>query len=115
MTDGVRGTGQLEAVGRVDDLAPNSMKSVVLANGDKVCLVRTDAGICALVDRCSHRDFPLSSGEVTPGGLIECSWHGAQFDPMTGVMLTGPGGDDVKRYDVRIDGETITIDPMSAH
>lgn len=110
----MRTAGSLEIVGRVDALAMNSMTAVVLSNGEKVCLVRTAAGICALVDRCSHREFPLTAGEVTRDGLIECAWHGAQFDPTTGVMLTGPGGDDVKRYDVRLDGETITIDPTSA-
>lgn len=108
MSDALPVTG-FEAVARTGDLPPNSMQAVVLSNGDKVCLVRTAAGFCALADRCSHRDFPLSAGEVTPSGLVECSWHGAQFDPATGVMLTGPGGDDVKTYEVRVDGDTILI------
>jgi len=103
-----------EAVARVDELVPGTMKAVVLSTGEKVCLVRTAAGYCALADRCSHRDFPLSAGEVTSDGLIECSWHGAQFDPATGVMLTGPGGEDVKTYDVRIEDDSITIAPTSA-
>lgn len=114
MSEGVNAAGHLDVVGRVEDLVMNSMMAIVLSNGDKVCLVRTAAGVCALVDRCSHREFPLTAGEVTADGMIECAWHGAQFDPSTGVMLTGPGGDDVKRYDVRLDGDTITIDPTSA-
>ena len=105
---------RFEMVARTGDLVENSMQAVVLSNGEKVCLVRTAAGICALADRCTHRDFPLSAGEVTPSGLIECSWHGAQFDPVTGAMLTGPGGDDVKTYEVRVDGDTILIAPSSA-
>lgn len=105
---------RFEMVARTGDLAESTMQSVVLSNGEKVCLVRTAAGICALADRCSHRDFPLSAGEVTPSGLIECAWHGAQFDPVTGVMLTGPGGDDVKTYEVRVDGDTILIALSSA-
>jgi nitrite reductase/ring-hydroxylating ferredoxin subunit len=52
---------------------------------------------------------------VTPSGLVECAWHGAQFDPATGVMLTGPGGDDVPTYEVRVEGDTILIAPTSAH
>ncbi len=114
MSDAAPVTG-FEAVARTDDLPVNSLQAVVLSNGDKVCLVRTAAGFCALADRCSHRDFPLSAGEVTPSGLLECSWHGAQFDPATGVMLTGPGGDDVKTYEVRVDGDTILIAPTSGH
>jgi len=104
---------RFEAVARTGDLAENTVQAVVLSNGEKVCLVRTAAGVCALADRCSHRDFPLSAGEVTPSGLIECSWHGAQFDPATGVMLAGPGGDDVKTYEIRVDGDTILIAPTS--
>ena len=114
MSGATRAGSAYEAVARVDELAPGTMKAVVLSTGEKVCLVRTAAGYCALADRCSHRDFPLSAGEVTSDGLIECSWHGAQFDPATGVMLTGPGGEDVKTYDVRIEDDSITIAPTSA-
>ncbi len=109
MSEVVRPLVAFEAVARMDDLPIGTMKAVVLSSGEKVCLVHTAVGVCALADRCSHRDFPLSAGEVTRDGLIECSWHGAQFDPMTGVMLTGPGGDDVKTYDVRIADDRITI------
>lgn len=105
----VHGLAVYESVAHVDDLGVNTLKAVVLSTGEKVCLIRTAAGICALADRCSHRDFPLSAGEVTTAGLLECAWHGAQFDPATGVMLTGPGGEDVKIYDVRVENETITI------
>jgi nitrite reductase/ring-hydroxylating ferredoxin subunit len=108
-----RPTTAFEVVARVDELPIGTMKAVVLRSGEKLCLVHTAAGVCALADRCSHRDFPLSAGEVTRDGLIECSWHGAQFDPMTGVMLAGPGGDDVKTYEVRIADDRITIAPTS--
>ena len=114
MHDVTRAGNAYEVVARVDELATGTMQAVVLSTGEKVCLIRTAAGYCALADQCSHRDFPLSAGEVTSDGLIECSWHGAQFDPVTGVMLTGPGGDDVKTYDVRIEDNSIMIAPTSA-
>ncbi len=113
MSEAVRPAATLEVVAHMDELPIGTTKAVVLSSGEKLCLVHTAAGVCALADRCSHRDFPLSAGEVTRDGLIECSWHGAQFDPMTGVMLTGPGGDDVKTYDVRIADGRITIAPTS--
>ena len=103
-----------EAVAQLADLPAGSLRAVVLSSGEKVCLVHTVAGVCALADRCTHRDFPLSAGEVTAGGLLECAWHGAQFDPATGVMLTGPGGDDAKTYEVRVTDGTITIASTSA-
>ncbi len=34
-----------------------------------------------LLDRCPHRLAPLSEGRIDPGtGLLECSYHGWQFD-----------------------------------
>lgn len=113
MSDAVRPATEFDPVARVDELPIGSLKSVVLSSGDAVCLVHTAAGFCALADRCSHRDFPLSAGEVTRDGFIECSWHGAQFDPATGVMLTGPGGDDVRTYVVRVEDGMILIAPTS--
>lgn len=115
MSDVARPAMAFEAVAHLNDLPEGTLKAVVLSSGEKVCLIRTAAGICALADRCSHRDFPLSAGEITASGLLECSWHGAQFDPMTGVMLTGPGGDDVQVYAVRVHDESITIAPTSAN
>ena len=113
MSEVARPTAAFEVVAHVDELPIGTMKAVVLSSGEKLCLVHTAAGVCALADRCSHRDFPLSAGELTRDGLIECSWHGAQFDPTTGVMLAGPGGDDVKTYEVRVADDRITIAPTS--
>ncbi len=35
--------------------------------------------IIALLDRCPHRSIPLSLGQVTPEGNLECAYHGWQF------------------------------------
>jgi nitrite reductase/ring-hydroxylating ferredoxin subunit len=114
VSDAVRPATGFETVARVDELPVGSLKAVVLSSGEALCLMHTAAGLCALADRCSHRDFPLSAGELTNEGLIECAWHGAQFDPHTGVMLTGPGGDDVRTYDVRVEDGMILIASTSA-
>jgi nitrite reductase/ring-hydroxylating ferredoxin subunit len=103
-----------EPVATVSELPIGTLKAVVLQSGEKVCLIHTSAGICALADRCTHRDFPLSAGEVTSDGRLECAWHGAQFDPTTGVMLTGPGGDDARTYPVQVADGVITIAATSA-
>ncbi len=34
----------------------------------------------ALVDRCPHRNVPLSLGRVHPDGTLECGYHGWRFD-----------------------------------
>lgn len=42
-------------------------------------LFRGCEGLSALEDRCPHRNAPLSAGRVA-AGLIECPYHGWQFD-----------------------------------
>src|SRR5207302_6784614 len=34
----------------------------------------------ALVDRCPHRNVPLSLGRVRSDGCLECMYHGWRFD-----------------------------------
>ncbi len=48
--------------------------------GEHVVLYRrTDGEIVALADRCPHRGYPLSLGEVV-GDQIQCGYHGLTFD-----------------------------------
>ena len=58
-----------------------------MANGYASCA--TALNVFAMVDRCPHRDFNLSSGDMVAPGVIECPWHGAQFDCRTGAALQG--------------------------
>src|SRR5690349_17701136 len=45
-----------------------------------IVLFRDDAGrAAALVDRCAHRNVPLSRGRRV-GGHVECAYHGWQYD-----------------------------------
>lgn len=52
---------------------------------------RDDAGTPhALVDRCPHRNVPLSLGNVRPDGTLQCGYHGWRFDG-TGRCTVVPG------------------------
>lgn len=39
-----------------------------------------DGRPAALLDRCPHRNVPLSLGRVAESGRLECAYHGWQFD-----------------------------------
>jgi hypothetical protein len=53
----------------------------VKVDGKAVCLARIEETVYAFADNCSHRDFPLSLGELeTDDCSITCEWHGARFD-----------------------------------
>jgi phenylpropionate dioxygenase-like ring-hydroxylating dioxygenase large terminal subunit len=40
-----------------------------------------DGQAAAVLDRCPHRNVPLSLGRVVAGGRLECAYHGWQFEP----------------------------------
>jgi 3-phenylpropionate/trans-cinnamate dioxygenase ferredoxin component len=80
----------------------------VAANREKVVLVRWEGEIFALEDRCSHRDFPLSDGEVEDGQL-ECVFHGARFDIRTGKATQLPAIRPVRTFPVEIREERIFV------
>lgn len=97
-------------VARLGDFPPDGLLAVTLADGTPVCLVRHDAQVYALHDRCTHADFSLSSGELLPDGTVQCLWHGARFDCRSGAVRQGPATDDVPTYRVRLDGDAIHVE-----
>jgi phenylpropionate dioxygenase-like ring-hydroxylating dioxygenase large terminal subunit len=49
--------------------------------GAPFVLFRGEGGrAAALLDRCPHRNVPLSLGRVVSGGRLECAYHGWQFE-----------------------------------
>jgi len=79
---------------------------VVLTDGRRVCLVRDGNTVHAVDDRCPHRDFAISGGDLVEPYVLECPWHGARFDVRTGAVLSGPTTDDLGTYLVQVaDGE----------
>jgi phenylpropionate dioxygenase-like ring-hydroxylating dioxygenase large terminal subunit len=63
--------------------------------GVPLAVWRTDTGApAAVLDRCPHRNVPLSAGRVRPGssrgGELECRYHGWRFDAC-GRVTAVPG------------------------
>jgi nitrite reductase/ring-hydroxylating ferredoxin subunit len=55
---------------------------------------------------CPHKGAPLAEGTLCDH-VIECEWHGWQFDVRTGECLTVP--EKLETYEVVIDGGLIKI------
>lgn len=92
-------------VAAVEDVPPNTLLSVELEEDVRVCLAHADGRIYAFRDNCSHKDFPLSAGEIDDG-QVECAWHGARFDMESGRAVRLPAIKPVTTYEVKIeDGE----------
>lgn len=71
-----------------DELATGPLARVIA--GVPIVLFRSQGRATALIDRCPHRNVPLSLGRVLPEGRLECAYHGWQFD-CDGVCRKVPG------------------------
>ncbi|CAN2198105.1 {NirD} Ferredoxin subunits of nitrite reductase and ring-hydroxylating dioxygenases [Candidatus Nanopelagicaceae bacterium] len=78
-------------------------------DGDSICVARIGDEVFAIGDTCSHSDASLSEGDITDF-KIECWLHGAEFDLRSGEALTPPAVMPVKKYSVRVDGDSVTIE-----
>ena len=83
-------------VGRAADVLPGQCVTVNLSNGRELALYNVDGDFYATSNCCPHKGAPLSEGDLR-GHLIECNWHGWQFDVRTGVCLTTGGNVEVYR------------------
>jgi len=64
---------------RSEELVGNPLPCTVV--GVPLVLFRAQSGkAAALLDRCPHRNVPLSLGRVVAGGRLECAYHGWQFE-----------------------------------
>jgi nitrite reductase/ring-hydroxylating ferredoxin subunit/uncharacterized membrane protein len=99
--------GEAVAVGSADDLKEGQMK-LVRVNGTRVALARTPDGYVACADRCTHRGGSLAGG-VLIGGVVQCLWHGSQFECASGKVRSGPARRPVPTHEVKIDRGVVKI------
>lgn len=90
--------GDAVEVAKADELKTGQMKLVV-ANGRRVLLLRTDEGYAACDDRCPHKGGSLAAG-VAACGQVVCPWHGSTFDAKTGRVVAGPAEESVATHPV---------------
>jgi nitrite reductase/ring-hydroxylating ferredoxin subunit len=95
-------------VARVADCPVGQLKAVD-ADGTAVVLANVEGRICALLDRCSHEEYPLSDGELDGGNVI-CSYHGARFDACTGARKSLPAVLPVRAFPVDVRGDDVYVD-----
>jgi 3-phenylpropionate/trans-cinnamate dioxygenase ferredoxin subunit len=96
-------------VARIEDIPADEPLGVETIDGEKIVLVKVEDEVYAFQDRCSHRDFPLSSGRLD-GDQIECAWHGARFDVTTGKALSLPAIKAIRTYEVKVVNGDVYVD-----
>jgi nitrite reductase/ring-hydroxylating ferredoxin subunit len=101
------------AVGEID---PGSRK-IVTVEGREIGVYFVDGEYFALRHRCPHQGGPLCDGRLLrvvdsqvpgeyalgPRRLLQCPWHGWEFDIRTGQSWFDPARQRVRRYPVSVE------------
>ena len=99
-------------VASLAQLPEGTLLGVTGPEGERVCLASYGGEIRAVGDECPHQGFSLSAGELTAAGEIECVWHGARFDCMSGEPTRGPADSPLQRYEVRVENGGVLLAPI---
>ncbi len=98
---------EFHAVAKTGDLDEGEALQVIVGRKE-IAIYNLDGEIYATDDICTHAYASLADGYVE-GELIECPLHGGCFDIKTGKAMTPPVTEDLKIYEVKIDGEQILV------
>jgi nitrite reductase/ring-hydroxylating ferredoxin subunit len=83
-------------------------KTVVKRKGRQILLWQVGGETIACANRCPHEGYPLAEGKMSDDCVLTCNWHNWKFDLKSGETLLG--GDTLRRYPVRLDGDSILVD-----
>ena len=98
---------QTIVAGRVADLPDGCSITVPLADGNELALYNIDGEFYATENSCPHHGAPLAEGRLC-GHVIECGWHGWQFDVRDGRCLTV--SESIATYQVLVEDGLIKIE-----
>jgi nitrite reductase/ring-hydroxylating ferredoxin subunit len=79
---------------------------LTLPNGDELAIYNVNGEYYATDNFCPHKGAPLVDGQLC-GHIVECGWHGWQFDVRTGECLTVK--DRIKTFKVRMEDGWVRV------
>jgi len=110
---------------RVEELPPGERKIVDVA-GRSIGVFNVKGTYYALRNRCPHHGAPLCRGILKDlvlgpapyhyqvdreGEVLQCPWHGWEFDVTNGRSVFNPHRIRVRRYDVTVEAQAADADP----
>lgn len=114
----------LHRVARADEI-PDSGGLVVTVNGVEIGIFRVGTRLVAWRNVCPHMAAPVCRGNVAgttlpsrvyeyeygrDGEILQCPWHGWEFDLLTGRHLVESSRARLRQYSVEINGEDVYIE-----
>ena len=89
------------------DLWVGEMRGVSV-RGERLLVVRGEAGVCVFRDRCPHQGYPLSEGTLSEG-VITCRLHRHTFDAASGAGIN-PLQPCLSALPSRVDAGRVLVD-----
>ena len=116
-------------VARVGEI-PEKGSKLVEVKGRRIALFHVNGEYFALTDRCPHEGGSLCAGRLIglvrskepgqydysrPNEMLQCSWHGWEFDIRTGQSYCDPDSIRARTYEVSVEpGEALARGPFVA-
>lgn len=98
-----------EQVAKTSDVPPGEMV-IVEAGGEEVVVANLDGEFVCFSNSCTHRQGPMGEGMLLEGGIVECPFHGGQFNARTGEVVASPPEEPLPTYKVQVDGDDISVE-----
>ncbi len=98
----------LEVVARLGDV-PLKGSLAIRHGGETVLLVRSEAGVFAVENQCSHAYQELHGGKVKTV-FIFCPLHGVRFDLRNGCPSGTLTDKPIKAWHCEVQGDEIAVD-----
>ncbi len=94
-------------VAETRDIPEGEMK-VVEVRGEPIVIANIGGQFYAFNNSCPHAAGPLADGYLEED-VVECPYHGSQFNVRTGEYISGPASGPVQTYTVQLEGSDIKI------
>jgi 3-phenylpropionate/trans-cinnamate dioxygenase ferredoxin component len=93
---------------KASELAEESISAVDL-DGHHILLAKIGGEVSAVSGTCTHEETDLGLGFVIEDRVV-CPLHLSQFDLKTGQVMNPPATVPLRRFNVKIEGETIFVE-----
>jgi len=103
--------GEFEPIADTTDIELGCSQSVNLYGFD-ILICHARDGFFAVEDLCTHSDVPLCGGLIE-GNCITCPLHGAVFDLTNGTVQSPPAFEDLRVFEIKTEGTTLSINTSS--